>query len=198
MGSRAGIVREHEDRHPVHGMTTAPTVGDLVGPPPEDEGAALGEHALHLVEVGARHGPEQRIAVLLLSGEVSVEEMHAAVSTERVGPAVVRASDEPVEGHGHVDDDLRHGNPPVSPLVVLSGHSRTRHARGSARPQLTAFFTSAPSFFSSAADNSFSANATGHRAPLSSFAASLKPNVAYRALNLSALWKKQMTLPSFA
>ena len=33
-------------------------------------------------------------------------------------------------------------------------------------------------------------------APLSRFAASLKPNVAYRYLNLSALWKKQTTLPS--
>ena len=32
----------------------------------------------------------------------------------------------------------------------------------------------------------------------SRFAASLKPNVAYRVLNFSALWKKQTTLPSLA
>src|SRR5436190_18848346 len=35
-------------------------------------------------------------------------------------------------------------------------------------------------------------------APWSRFAVSLKPNVAYLELNLSALWKKQTTLPSFA
>src|SRR5436309_12405343 len=65
-------------------------------------------------------------------------------------------------------------------------------------PQLTAFFTSAPIFASSAAVNSFSAKATGHRAPLSRFAASLNPSVAYLVLNFCALWKKQTTLPSLA
>src|SRR5438105_5911497 len=35
-------------------------------------------------------------------------------------------------------------------------------------------------------------------APLSRFALSLKPNVAYLVLNFRALWKKQTTLPSFA
>src|SRR5262245_32659734 len=34
--------------------------------------------------------------------------------------------------------------------------------------------------------------------PSSSFASSLKPNVAYRDLNLAALWKKQMILPALA
>src|SRR3989304_5137928 len=65
-------------------------------------------------------------------------------------------------------------------------------------PQLTAFFTSAAIFASSVAVNSFSAKATGHMAPLSRFAVSLKPNDAYLALNLCALWKKQTTLPSLA
>src|SRR3989475_7097810 len=65
-------------------------------------------------------------------------------------------------------------------------------------PQLTAFFTSAPILASSAAVNSFSAKATGHTVPSSRFALSLKPNVAYLALNLCALWKKQTTLPSLA
>src|SRR5205807_3585867 len=64
--------------------------------------------------------------------------------------------------------------------------------------QLTAFFTSAPILASSAAVNSFSAKATGHTVSSSRFALSLKPNVAYLALNLCALWKKQTTLPSLA
>ena len=63
-------------------------------------------------------------------------------------------------------------------------------------PQLTAFFTSPLILASSVAVNSFSAKATGHRAPSSRFAASLKPSVAYRVLNFCAGWKKQTTLPS--
>src|SRR5205085_8943870 len=39
---------------------------------------------------------------------------------------------------------------------------------------------------------------TGHRAPSSRFAVSLKPKVAYLVLNFCALWKKQTTLPSLA
>ena len=50
-GSRPAGVREDEDRRPFHRVVAAPPGGDLVGPPPEDEGAALGEHALHLVAV---------------------------------------------------------------------------------------------------------------------------------------------------
>src|ERR1700732_4718408 len=65
-------------------------------------------------------------------------------------------------------------------------------------PQLTAFFTSAPTLASSAAVNSFSAKAVGHRAPSSRFALSLTPNVAYLVLNFCALWNKQTTLPSLA
>ena len=53
-------------------------------------------------------------------------------------------------------------------------------------PQLTAFFTSAPILASSAAVNSFSAKAVGHRAPSSRFAACRKPNVAYLVLNFRA------------
>ena len=67
---------------------------------------------------------------------------------------------------------------------------------GELSPQLTAFFTSATIFASSVAVNSFSAKAVGHMAPSSRFAVSLKPNVAYLALNFCALWKKQTTLPS--
>src|SRR5512143_1237979 len=69
---------------------------------------------------------------------------------------------------------------------------------GEQRPQLTACFTSALILASSAAVNSFSAKATGHRAPSSRFAVSLKPNVAYLVLNFCAVWKKQTTLPSLA
>jgi hypothetical protein len=56
-------------------------------------------------------------------------------------------------------------------------------------PQLTAFFTSAAILASSVAVNSVSAKEVGHMAPLSRFAASLKPNVAYLDLNFCALWK---------
>src|SRR5262249_15489624 len=65
-------------------------------------------------------------------------------------------------------------------------------------PQLTAFFTSATILASSAAVNAFSAKVTGHMAPSSRFAASLKPNDEYLVLNFCALWKKQTTLPSLA
>src|SRR5437899_12455462 len=65
-------------------------------------------------------------------------------------------------------------------------------------PQLTAFFTSALILASSVAVNSFSAKATGHSAPSSRFAVSLKPNVAYLVLNFRAHWKKQTTLPALA
>ena len=71
-------------------------------------------------------------------------------------------------------------------------------ASGEICPQRTALFMSAPIFASSAAVNSFSAKATGHIAPSSRFAGSLKPNVAYLVLNFCALWKKQTTLPSLA
>src|SRR6266487_3120096 len=81
----------------------------------------------------------------------------------------------------------------------LAGRALIRHS-GSVRlsPQLTAFFTSATIFFSSAAVNSLSAKEVGHMAPSSRFALSLKPNVAYLVLNFCALWKKQTTLPSLA
>src|SRR5439155_7109835 len=69
---------------------------------------------------------------------------------------------------------------------------------GELSPQLTAFCTSAPILASSAAVNSFSANAVGHMPPSSRFASCMKPNCAYLVLNFCALWKKQTTLPSLA
>src|SRR5207245_6717467 len=65
-------------------------------------------------------------------------------------------------------------------------------------PQLTAFFTSALIRASSVAVNSFSAKATGQRAPSSGCPASLKPSVAYLVLNFCAGWKWQTTSPSLA
>ncbi len=79
--------------------------------------------------------------------------------------------------------------------VPVDAPGRHRSDRGE-QAQRTAFFTSAAIFFSSAAVSSFSAKEVGHMAPSSRFASSLKPSVAYLALNLSALWKKQTTLPS--
>src|SRR6516165_8844218 len=83
--------------------------------------------------------------------------------------------------------------PRESRNAVAVGFEPDGHPR-----QLTAFFTSAPILASSAAVNSVSAKAVGHRAPSSRFAWSLKPNVAYLVLNFCAAWKKQTTLPSLA
>jgi hypothetical protein len=98
------------------------------------------------------------------------------------------------------------------PLIIAAINNGSEHHRprprcsvpvrlgssGLLSPQLTACFTSAAILASSAAVNSVSAKATGHMAPSSRFATSLKPNVAYRDLNFCALWKKQTTLPSLA
>ena len=65
-------------------------------------------------------------------------------------------------------------------------------------PQRTAFLTSALIVFSSAAVSFVSAKEVGHMLPSSRFAVSLKPNVAYLASNLAAVWKKHTTLPSEA
>src|SRR6516165_4711854 len=81
--------------------------------------------------------------------------------------------------------------PRESRNAVAVGFEPDGHPR-----QLTAFFTSAPILASSAAVNSVSAKAIGHRAPSSRFAASLKPSVMYLSLNLSPPRKKQTTLPS--
>ncbi len=87
------------------------------------------------------------------------------------------------------------------PRLRPRGHAhrlprRSRPGRGPGgelSPQFTAFFTSRAIFASAAAVNSFSAKEVGHMVPSSRFAASLKPNVPYRVLNFSALWKKQTT-----
>src|SRR5215218_10454053 len=88
-----------------------------------------------------------------------------------------------------------HGNRPWE-----DKHCGPRHRAtvAGAAAQRTAFFTSAPIFASSFGVSSFSAKEVGHMAPLSRFAASSKPNVAYLELNFPALLKKQTTLPSFA
>lgn len=78
-----------------------------------------------------------------------------------------------------------------------SGHRSNFADWETASDQLAAFFTSAAIFASAAAVNSFRANDVGHIAPSSSLAWSLKPNVAYLDLNLSLLWKKHTTLPSW-
>jgi hypothetical protein len=61
--------------------------------------------------------------------------------------------------------------------------------RGQCGTQLTARFTSGPVLASLSAVSSVSAKEVGHMVPSSSFASSLKPNVAYRELNLEAAVK---------
>src|SRR2546425_11055895 len=87
--------------------------------------------------------------------------------------------------------------PRFDPRGLRVGRPRPKYA-AEINPQLTAFFTSALIFASSVAVNSFSAKATGHMAPSSRFAVSLKPNVGYLVLNFCAGWKKQTTSPSLA
>src|SRR5437867_3197617 len=82
--------------------------------------------------------------------------------------------------------------------LLLDAELLQRAMWAATRPQLTAFFTSALILASSAAVNSFRAKTTGHMAPSSRFAASLKPSVAYLVLNFCAGWKKQTTSPSLA
>src|SRR5437867_367673 len=85
-----------------------------------------------------------------------------------------------------------------SGIQGLPGMHDAPNSATDTRPQLTAFFTSALILASSVGVNSFRAKTTGHRAPSSRFAASLKPNVAYLVLNFCAGWKKQTTSPSLA
>jgi hypothetical protein len=88
----------------------------------------------------------------------------------------------------------------MSPTQLAERQARaTRVLDGSSgRLQLTAFFTSAATFFSAAGVSSVRAKAVGHIVPSSRFAASSKPNVAYLELNFSALLKKHTTFPSLA
>jgi hypothetical protein len=58
-------------------------------------------------------------------------------------------------------------------------------------PQLTAFFTSAPTLGSSAAVNSLRARAVGQMVPSSRFAVSLKPSVSYLELRTGLVKRYQ-------
>jgi hypothetical protein len=56
LGHRLGrrlIVGENEYRQAVHRVRAVPAVRDVVGPPPENEGARFLVHLLHLIEVHA-------------------------------------------------------------------------------------------------------------------------------------------------
>src|SRR5436190_1085883 len=103
-------MRQDERWRAVHRMPAAPAARDFVRSTPEDEGAAFGEHAVDFVAVDAGFGTEQRMAVLLGPGEIPVENVLTAVHTERVRLAVIRASDETIQGHRHVDHDFAHGD----------------------------------------------------------------------------------------
>jgi hypothetical protein len=76
---------------------------------------------------------------------------------------------------------------PVNTISQRLGISITPGREPDSRTQPTAFFTSAAILASSLAVSPFSAKEVGHMAPSSRFAVSLKPNVAYRALNFAAL-----------
>src|SRR5678815_1700609 len=79
--------------------------------------------------------------------------------------------------------------------MVVADIKTPSSARSLGARQRAAFFTSAAIFASSAAVNFVSAYEVGHMLPSSKLALSLKPNVAYLALNLAASWKKRTALP---
>jgi len=88
---------------------------------------------------------------------------------------------------------------PLKPLVARwndSGRAVPGPIRIPADGQETAAFTSSTTFFSTRALHFCSAYDTGHRFPSSRLAASWKPRVEYRYLNLPESWKKTTTLPS--
>ena len=62
--------------------------------------------------------------------------------------------------------------------------------------QEMAAFTSSATFFCTTGLHFWSAYDTGHRSPSSRLAASWKPRVEYRYLNLPESWKKTTTLSS--
>src|SRR5438552_3190234 len=88
----------------------------------------------------------------------------------------------------------------VAPDRIVEAQPQSSNKRKAWRRTLqpTAFCRSAPILASSVAVNAFNAKATGHMAPSSRFALSLKPSVAYLVLNFCALWKWHTTLPSLA
>jgi hypothetical protein len=80
----------------------------------EQLGAGSGTEGVEAFSKSASRSSGRTTLRLLVTREVPVEDVHAAVSTQRVGYAIVRARDEPIERHGHVDDDVGHGKPPFS------------------------------------------------------------------------------------
>src|SRR5438445_2995031 len=92
---------------------------------------------------------------------------------------------EPENEDDREDNDEERVDPPHHSFDDPSQHSEHSGTSAGGLAQPTAFFTSARILVSAWAVSSFSAKEVGHMAPLSSFAASLNPNVAYRALNFS-------------
>jgi len=121
--------------------------------------------------------------------------------SELLGGAVAALNVETVEGGPlrRCAGGSTRGSIPDAP-APLPSHARAPCQRLSANgakmsdsrlvpvsPQRAAFFTSAPILASSAAVNFFRAKAVGQQLPSSRLAWSLKPNVAYLALNFCAL-----------
>src|SRR5206468_1553807 len=82
---------------------------------------------------------------------------------------------EPTPGSSTPASQVRRTSSPKLPAAAAGNDAGLpKRAEAADEPQLTAFFTSAAIFASSAAVNFVSAKAVGHMAPLSRFAASLK------------------------
>jgi hypothetical protein len=95
---------------------------------------------------------------------------------------------------------LRHGRSgrgdETEPSEPQQARIMSAPRRGRGNGQEVAAFTSSTTFPSTAGLHFLSAYEIGHMSPSSRFAASWKPRVEYRYLNLPASWKKTTTLPS--
>jgi len=123
---------EDEDRHAVV-VVAAPAARRLEGPPAGDD--RPGGH--HLVEdraVDARRPADSLVFGVGTRQEPLVEAVPAVA--EPVAGSFVRSSDEPVEGHGHVENGCGHGvsSPGLSARHVPETGCRGRINRSGRRP----------------------------------------------------------------
>ena len=136
--------------------------------------------------------------------------------TQRAGEPACRGHQVGAGDREAVDVDDRYAGPTraapaVDDLARRPAAARSPNPRPSTRPdrltrsdgarscdeaQAQAVLTSLTTFFSTAGLHCVRAYDTGQMSPSSRFAASWKPRVEYRYLNLPASWKKTTTWPS--
>jgi len=103
------VMRQDKDWQTFYRMATIPAVRDVICFTACDEGARFFKRQFYDVEIGAFFRFEYRIFIFVLTGEIPVEDGHAAIFAEGILRAVVRAGDVTVEGDGHVYHYFVHG-----------------------------------------------------------------------------------------